>query len=187
MDPSTFVADLKKKVQVSVDHFSDELKKIRTGRASASMLDGTLVEAYGTTMPINQVATITAPEATLIQVTPFDANNLIAIVEAIRKNQTLGLNPMDDGRVVRLQIPPLTEERRREIAKQVGEKVEDCMISLRNHRHEVLKLADSALKDKKITKDDYDSVEKQINSLITEQKNKTESLTKSKETEIMTL
>src|SRR6266852_5174357 len=115
------------KMKQATAHFSEELKKVRTGRASASMLDGVMVTAYGTQMPLNQVANVTAPEAQLIQITPFDPNNIQAIAGAIRDNPTLGLNPSDDGRVVRVPIPPLTEERRREYVKSLGGKVEDCM------------------------------------------------------------
>src|ERR1700730_14914143 len=101
MNPTQIVDEAKRKLQAAAEHYTDELKKIRTGRASASMLDGVMVQAYGTPMPLNQVATVTAPEAQLIQITPFDPNNLQAISSAIRDNPTLGLNPMDDGRVVR--------------------------------------------------------------------------------------
>src|ERR1035438_4821786 len=101
MNPNQIVDEAKKKFQAAVEHFAEELKKIRTGRASASMLDGLIVEAYGTPMPLKSLATVAAPEAQLLQVTPFDPTNLQAISTAIRDNQTLGLNPMDDGRVVR--------------------------------------------------------------------------------------
>jgi ribosome recycling factor len=99
------------KMVAALGHFEDELKKIRTGRAHPSMLDGIFVEVYGTQLPLNQTATITAPEPQLIQVTPFDPTNVEAIVGAIRGNQSLGFNPSDDGRIVRVPIPQLTEER----------------------------------------------------------------------------
>src|SRR5665213_2620443 len=102
MNPNQIIDETKKKLQMAVEHFADELKKVRTGRANAGMLDGVMVEAYGTPMPLNQVATVTAPEAQLIQITPFDPNNLQAISSAIRDNRSLGLNPSDDGRVVRV-------------------------------------------------------------------------------------
>src|SRR5580692_7677126 len=131
MDPNQAVKDAQAKFTAAVDRFKDNLKGLRTGRASASMLDGITVEAYGTPMPLIQVATVTAPEAQLIQITPFDPSNLAAISHAIRNNQSLGLNPSDDGRVVRVPIPPLNEERRRELAKQVGQKQEEAMVQLR--------------------------------------------------------
>jgi ribosome recycling factor len=138
MNPNDVITQAKTKFNNSVEHFEEELKKLRTGRAHGGMLDGVMVEAYGTPMPMNQVANVTAPEAQLLQITPFDPSNLTAISAAIRDNQSLGMNPSDDGHVIRVSIPALTEERRREITKQVGAKLEDCMISLRGTRHETL-------------------------------------------------
>src|SRR6218665_28139 len=100
MNPQSIVSDAEKKFTGSLERLQDEFKKLRTGRASAAMLDGVMVSAYGTAMPLNQVATVTAPEAQLIQISPFDPSNIHAISNAIRENQSLGLNPMDDGRVV---------------------------------------------------------------------------------------
>src|SRR5580700_7516326 len=154
MNPTQIVEETKKKLQAAVEHLSEELKKIRTGRASTGMLDGVTVEVYGQQMPLNQVANVTAPEAQLLQITPFDPNNLQAIATAIRNNPSLGLNPADDGRVVRIPIPPLNEERRRELAKQVGSKQEDCMISLRTIRHEAIDAIGEAKKDKELGEDE---------------------------------
>src|SRR5574338_59748 len=106
MNPNQIVDQAKAKFTQAVSHLSEELKKVRTGRAHPSMLDGVMVEAYGTPMPLNQVASVSAPEPQQLQVTPFDPGNLQAISTAIRDNQSLGLNPMDDGRVVRVPIPP---------------------------------------------------------------------------------
>ncbi|MGH7195705.1 MAG: ribosome recycling factor [Candidatus Saccharimonadales bacterium] len=187
MSPSQIVADTKKKLESASEHFSQELKKIRTGRASVSMLDGVMVEAYGSPMPLNQVASISTPEAQLIQVSPFDPNNLAAISGAIRDNQSLGLNPSDDGRIVRVPVPPLTEERRREIAKQLGEKLEDCFVSMRNARHEALRTADSAKKAKAMTEDDQKLIEKQIDEAMNQQKQSVETQAKAKQQAIMTV
>src|SRR3978361_2206499 len=104
MNADNVLNQSKSTFQTAVEHFQSSLKSLRTGRASAAMLDGVTVEAYGTPMPLNQVATVTAPEAQLIQITPFDPSNLAAISNAIRNNQSLGLNPSDDGRVVRIPI-----------------------------------------------------------------------------------
>lgn len=175
------------KLHQAVTHFQEELKKVRTGRASASMLDSVMVTAYGTAMPLNQVANVTAPEAQLIQITPFDPNNLQAIASAIRDNPSLGLNPMDDGRVVRVPIPPLTEERRREYVKVVGTKAEDCMVSLRNVRHEALDAIDKLKKDKAVGEDDAKRLEKQIEDAMNKAKADVEAASKAKEQEIMTL
>src|SRR5436305_490050 len=121
MNPSQITDEVEKKFAQAVEHFKAELNKLRTGRAHPSMLDGVMVEAYGAPMPLNQVATVVAPESQLLQITPFDPNNLQAIANAIRNNPSLGMNPSDDGRVVRVPIPALNEERRRELAKQIGE------------------------------------------------------------------
>lgn len=187
MNPTQVISDAKTKLDAAIDHFNESLKGLRTGRASASMLDGVMVEAYGTPMPLNQVATVTAPEAQLIQITPFDPTNLAAIATAIRNNQQLGLNPSDDGRVVRVPIPPLTEERRRELAKQVGEKLEDCMVRMRGVRHDALDVIGKAKKDKELGEDDAKRLEKQVDDAMTEARGKAETAAKAKETEIMTL
>lgn len=177
----------KNKMKAAVEHFSEELKKVRTGRAHASMLDGVMVEAYGTPMPLNQVANVTAPEAQLLQITPFDPNNIQAIASAIRDNPSLGLNPSDDGRVVRVPVPPLTEERRREYVKVVGAKTEDCMIALRNIRHDAVGEIQAAKKDKSIGEDDANRQQKQIDEAMAEVKTEAETAAKAKEQEIMTL
>ena len=127
------------KMQSAVEHFESELKKVRTGRAHASMLDGIQVEAYGSMMPLNQVANVTAPEAGMLLVSPFDPSNIQAIAASIRADQSLGFNPSDDGRVVRVPVPPLTEERRKQLVKQTSEKVEDARIALRNIRQDAFK------------------------------------------------
>ncbi|HSW80985.1 MAG TPA: ribosome recycling factor [Candidatus Saccharimonas sp.] len=175
------------RMQQALQHFEDELKKIRTGRANPSMLDGIMVEAYGQKMPLIQVATITVPEPQLLQLTPFDPTNLQAIVAAIRDDQTLGLNPSDDGRVVRVSIPQLTTERRQQIAKQLGEKVEDCRIVLRNVRHDAIKAAKAKKDAKELSEDDVKRIEKALDDDIRTFQAKLDAMAKAKEQEIMTL
>jgi ribosome recycling factor len=187
MSPDQIVGDAKTKFSTAVSHFEAELKKVRTGRAQPSMLDGVMIQAYGQSMPLNQVATIATPEAQLLQVTPFDPNNLQAIASAIRDNPTLGLNPMDDGRVVRLPIPPLTEERRREYAKSIGEKTEECMVGLRAIRHAALRAIDQAKKDKAVSEDEAKRFEKQVDDAMNQAKAGAEVAAKSKEAEVMTV
>ena len=187
MSPQEVVNRTKQKFDESVNHFEADLKKLRTGRASATMLDGVMVEAYGSPMPLNQVATVTAPEAQLIQITPFDPNNLQAIASAIRDNQALGFNPSDDGRVVRVPVPPLTEERRREISKQVGSKLEDCMVRMRNVRRDALDEFDQAKKDKDISEDDAKRYAGQVEEIMNKARVQAEELAKAKEQEIMTV
>lgn len=187
MSPNQIVEEANTKLNAAVSHFVDELKKLRTGRAHPSMLDGITVIAYGSPMPLNQVSTVTAPEAQLIQITPFDPNNLQAIADAIRNEQSMGLNPMDDGRVVRVPIPSLTTERRQAIVKQLNEKVEETMIAARNIRHEALDAGKKAKSDKSISEDDYTRLEKQVDEAMSKLKAEVETLAKSKEQEIMTV
>lgn len=185
MNPSQVVQDAKSKFQAAVSHFQEELKKVRTGRAHPSMLDGIVVKAYGTEMPLVQVANVTAPEAQLLQITPFDPGTIQAIASAIRDNPSLGLNPSDDGRVVRVPIPPLNEERRREYTKVVAGKVEDTMVSLRNIRHDALRGVDQAKKDKTIGEDDAKRTEKQVDDAMSAAKTEVEAAAKAKDAEIM--
>lgn len=175
------------KMNAAVDHFENELKKIRTGRAHPDMLTSVQVEVYGTRMPLNQVANITAPEGQLLQVTPFDMANLKAITEAIRNDQSLGFNPSDDGRIVRVPIPALTEERRREIAKQLGDKAEDCRIVLRNLRQDAFKEAKRAKDDKTLSEDDAKRVEKDVDTTMSEMQKRIDSIIAAKEKEVMTI
>lgn len=187
MDTEQIKRKAQDKFEAAVSRLGEELKKLRTGRANASMLDGVMVEAYGTPMPLNQVANITAPEAQLLQITPFDPNNLQAICVAIRDNQSLGLNPSDDGRIVRVPIPSLTEERRREISKQVGVKLEDTMIVMRGVRHEAIDAIEWNQKEKSIGEDEAKRLIGQVEEAMSSSKAKAENLAKAKEKEIMTV
>lgn len=187
MDINSLISEAKSKLQGTKEHFAEEIKKVRTGRANPAILDSINVEVYGTAMSLKQVASITAPEAQLLQITPFDPNNLNAISEAIRSNQSLGLNPMDDGRVVRVPIPPLTTERREQLVKQLHEKVEESMISARNIRHDSLNSAKNAKNNGEIGEDDYKRAEKQIDEYMQQIKIDIDSLMESKKQEIMTI
>ncbi len=177
------------KVQMNeaVNHLKEQLKKLRTGRANASMLDAVSVEVYGQQSPLNHIATINVVDAQMIQISPFDPNNLEAISAAIRDDQSLGLNPADDGQVVRLQIPPMTTERRHEVVKQLNERVEETKVSLRNTRHEVLKTAKQQWKDNELGEDDYKKVENDMNDMVDDFQKQIDELAKAKETEIMTV
>ncbi len=175
------------KMKQAVERFADELKKLRTGRAHSSMLDGVTVMAYGTPMPMNQVANVSAPEAQLLQLTPFDPGNIQAISSAIRDNQSLGLNPSDDGRVIRIPVPALTEERRREIVKVAGQKQEEAMVVLRGIRHDAIDEIDKAKKDKQIGEDDAKRLTKDIDDAMNKSRSEAEAIAKAKEQEIMTV
>ncbi|HEX4775042.1 MAG TPA: ribosome recycling factor [Candidatus Saccharimonadales bacterium] len=187
MNKEQLVQETKSKLTAATEHFKQEIGKIRTGRAHPGMLDGIMVEAYGQPMPLKAVASVTAPEAQLLQITPFDANNVKAISEAISKDESLGLNPADDGRIVRIQIPPLTEETRQQMVKVLHQKLEESAIAARGARHEALRQAEQAEKDKQIGKDELFHLEKQIDELLARQKTETEDITKNKEKEILTV
>jgi ribosome recycling factor len=173
------------KMEGALEHFEDELKKVRTGRAHPSMLEGIKVEMYGTQMPLNQAANITAPEPQLLQVTPFDPSSLQVIAAAIRADQSLGFNPSDDGRVVRVPVPPLTEERRRQLVKLTSEKVEEARIALRNIRQDAFKDAKRKKDAKELSEDDVKAVEKAIDKLMADYQDKIEIAFKTKEQDIL--
>lgn len=175
------------KFAFAVVHFEDELKKVRTGRAHPSMLDSIKVEAYGQMMPLNQVANITAPEPQLLAITPFDPSNIQAISAAIRNDQSLGLNPSDDGRLVRVPIPPLTEERRKALVKQTSEKVEDAKIALRNIRQDALKAVKQSKDNKELSEDDAKRAEKQVDDTIAKYNAQIDEAFKVKEKDILTI
>ena len=187
MNPTQITDQAQAKFNHALERFMTDLKSLRTGRASSAMLDGVMVEAYGVATPLNQVATVTAPEAQLIQISPFDPSNIQAITTAIRNNQALGLNPSDDGRIVRVPIPALTEERRRDIAKQVSQRQEDCMVRLRSARHDALDAVNQLKKDKQIGEDEAKRLEKQVDDTMTKVRLDIEAAAKAKETEILNL
>lgn len=175
------------KMNSALVHFEDDLKKVRTGRAHPDMLDGILVEAYGSRMPLNQVANITVPEPQLLQVNPFDPSNIPAISKAIRDDHSRGFNPSDDGRVIRVPVPSLTEERRREMVKQLGDKVETCRISMRQIRQDAFKDAKRKKEAKELSENDVTRIEKEVDKLMGEFQVKIDELYKSKEQEVMTV
>lgn len=172
------------KMEGIVQRFKDEMKKVRTGRAHPDMLSGVKVEVYGQFMPLNQAANITAADATLLVVTPFDPSNIQAIAAAIRADQALGLNPADDGRVIRVPIPPLTEERRKEIVKTASSKVEDAKVAIRNIREDARKAVKIATE---MSEDIKKRAEKEIDELTKEFSDKIDAEFKSKSEEIMKL
>jgi ribosome recycling factor len=187
MNPNQVVQDVKTKLDGAVAHYNEQLKSLRTGRASSAMLDGVMVQAYGQPMPLNQVANVTAPEAQMLQITPFDPSNIQAIATAIRDNPSLGFNPSDDGRVVRVPVPALNEERRREIVKQLGGKQEDAMIGVRNVRRDAMDTIDKAKKDKEIGEDDAKRLQTQVEDAVKAAQTQVEAASKAKEAEIMTV
>ncbi len=175
-----------KKMQQALEHFEGELSKVRTGRAHPDMLSSVTIEAYGSRMPLNQVANVTTPEPQLLQINPFDPSNIKAISDAIRTSD-LGFNPSDDGRIVRVPIPPLTEERRRDMVKQIGEKVEDCRIALRTIRQDALKDAKRMKDAKELSEDDVKAIERGIDDDMKKFQAQIDDLYKDKEKEVMTI
>lgn len=170
------------KMETAIGRFRDEMKKVRTGRAHPDMLASIKVEVYGQYMPLNQVANITAADATLLVVTPFDPSNIQVIASAIRADQALGLNPADDGRVIRVPIPPLTEERRKEIVKTASTKVEDAKVAVRNVREDARKALKNA---EDLSEDVRKRAEKEIDELTKEFSDKIDAEFKAKSEEIM--
>ena len=177
----------KTKMEQAVQHFREDLKKIRTGRAHPAMLESVMVEVYGSRLPLNQTANITAPEAQMLQVTPFDPSQVQAIAAAIRNDQSLGFNPTDDGRIVRVPVPPLTEERRRQLTKQAGEKVEDARIALRNIRQDALKEAKRRKEAKEMSEDEVKRAEKEIDVQMADCQSAIEAELRAKEKDILTI
>ena len=176
------VAEDRKKMEEVIERFKEEMKKVRTGRAHPDMLSGIKVEAYGQYMPLNQVANVTAADATLLVITPFDPSTIQAIASAIRADQALGLNPADDGRVIRVPIPALTEERRKEIVKTASAKVEEAKVAIRNVREDARKAIKIA---EEMSEDIKKRAEKEIDELTKEFSDKIEAEFKSKSEEIM--
>jgi ribosome recycling factor len=175
------------KMDKAVAHLEEDLKSLRTGRASTALVESIMVDQYGQMTPLKAVATLSTPDAHTIAVTPWDRTTMPSIEKAIRESQSLGLNPSSDGNTIRLNIPPMTEERRKEILKQLGEKVEQANISLRNARHEVLAEAKKLEKDKQATQDDLKFAEAELNKKIDLYKGKIDIIAKAKEQEIMTV
>ncbi len=166
-------------------HFEEELKKVRTGRAHPGQLDGINAEVYGVLLPLNQVANIAAPEAQMLQVTPFDPSNISAITAAIRADQSQGFNPSDDGHTIRIPVPALTEERRKLLVKQAGEKVEEARITLRSIRQEALKEAKRKKEAKELSEDDVKRIDKDIEKNMSTTNNKIDEIFLLKERDIL--
>ena len=170
------------KMDQVVEDFKRKLSNIRTGRATVGLLDAVVVDYYGTPTPLNQMASIAVPEPQMMTVQPWDATAMAAIEKAITA-ANLGLNPSNDGKIIRLTIPALTEERRKQFAKQVHEVAEEHRIAVRNVRHHSNDLLKKMLKDKEIDEErsGLDDVQKLTNTFIS----KIDELSKNKEAEIM--
>ena len=176
--------EAKRKMEKSLKNFKDELSHIRTSRASVSLLETIKVECYGTKMPIPQIATVNVVEGKMLVIQPWDINLIKEIEKAIQKSD-LGINPTNDGKTIRLVMPPLTEERRKELIKVAGRLAEDARIAIRNIRRDVLDKFKTAKKKGEISEDDYIQLEKKVQKLTDEYIKKIEETLKEKEKEIL--
>ncbi len=178
------VLEAEDKMEKAVAVLADELRGVRTGRASAAIVDGLKVEAYGISNPLKSLASITVPEPRMILVKPFDPGTIEAIVKAVQKSE-IGLTPQSDGKIIRLAVPPLSEERRKQMAKLVKENGEKAKVSLRNIRREANGTADSEEKGKELTEDDAQRTKDEIDRLIKEYEAKVQDSVDKKTKEIM--
>lgn len=181
---SDVIIEMSEKMEKTVEAFKVELSKVRTGRASLSLLDDISVDAYGSAMPLNQVGTLTIPESRMIAIQPWDPQLINAIEKAIMKSG-IGLTPISDGKVIRLNIPQLTEETRKDLVKQVKKVAEEFRVAIRNVRRDAIDTLKKQKKDKEISEDDLfklqDEAQEETNSYVKE----IDDITASKEKEVM--
>lgn len=172
------------KMKKSIEVFGDDLKTIRAGRANPAVLDKVTVDYYGTPTQINQMAAVSVPEARLMVIQPWDISTLSAIQKAILASD-LGLNPASDGKVLRITFPPLTEERRRDLVKDVSKHAEECKVAVRTVRRDANEKLKAAKKNAEITEDDLKSAEEKIQKLTDKYVKVVDDMVKEKEKEIM--
>ncbi len=183
MSEKDVIKDTKPRMEAVIEDFRRKLATVRTGRAAVSLLDSVMVDYYGTATPINQMASVHAPEPALLTVQPWDQTQVGAIEKAIRAAD-LGLNPSNDGKLVRIPIPPLTEERRKQLAKQVHDIAEDHRTAVRNIRRDANERLKKMLKDKQISEDNERDGLEEVQKLTNTYIGKVDELSKSKEHEI---
>src|ERR1700676_315832 len=180
------MGEAKTRMEKAVDDFRKELTTLRSGRANASLLDGIRVDYHGTPMPVNQLGTMTVPDATMIVISPWDPSVVPLIDKAIRTSD-LGLNPTNDGKVVRVPIPSLTEERRKDIVKQLHKVLENHRTALRNIRRDLKEAIEKLEKDKKISEDEKTRALDELEKVSHAETRKMEDLSAAKEKEIMSI
>ncbi len=178
--------DAKRRMDKSVKAFQAEIAKVRTGRASVALVDSIKVDYYGTTMPLNQMATITVADARLIVIQPWDPSAIGAIEKAIQRSD-LGLSPTNDGKVIRIAVPPLTEERRKELVKMVRKMAEEARVAVRNIRRDVLDDLKELKKEGEISEDDFYRAQDQLQKITDQHIEKIDELLEQKEKDIMTI
>ena len=180
------MAQARTRMEKAVDDFRKELATLRTGRANASILDNIRVDYHGTPMPVNQLGTVTVPEATLLVISPWDPSVVPLIDKAIRASD-LGLNPTNDGKVVRVPMPSPTEERRKEIVKHLHKVLENHRTAVRNIRRDIKEAIDKLEKDKKISQDEHKRALEEMEKISHSETKKIEDLSAAKEKEILEL
>lgn len=183
---NNIIEEGKKEMERAIEHFRMEIGKIRTGRANPGMIENIPVDYYGAKSPLKQVATITAPEARLLVIQPWDRDNLVNIESAIRE-ANLGFNPANDGQVIRISIPALTEELRKELAKVLGKRTEEARIAIRNIREESWKSIQRKEEKGEISEDEKFRGKNKLQETIDGYNSKIEELSSVKEKEIMTI
>ena len=174
----------REKMEKTVAVFRSELSKLRTGRASVSILDIVRVDYYGTQTPINQMASVSTPDPRQIVIQPWDTKSLPLIEKAVLSSD-LGLTPVNDGKIVRISIPPMTEERRKSLAKLIGKLLEEARVSIRNIRRLAIDELKKSEKDKKISEDDSKTLQKKVQTITDEYIKKVDDLAEKKNKEIM--
>ncbi len=179
-----YLDDMKGSIDKAVDHYADELLQIRAGRANPRIVERVMVDYYGIMTPISQMATVSVPEARMVLVSVWDLSQLKNVSKAIEA-ANLGVNPSDDGRVIRLVFPQLTEERRKELCKEVNKLAENTKIVVRNARRDTLDEFKTMKKNSTITEDDYDRLEKDVQKTIDETIAKIDKMCATKEKDIM--
>ena len=180
----SFFTELQKEMDKAVAAFRKDLAKLRTGRASTALLEGIMVDYYGTATPLNQLATLTAPEPRLLVIQPYDRGAMVNIEKAILKAD-LGLNPANDGKLIRIPIPELTEERRKELVKHLKKVAEEFRISVRNHRRIAIEKLKEMGKKKEITEDDLKHGQDRVQKVTDEFIVRIDKVLKTKEDEVM--
>ncbi len=178
------IKDANSRMDKAIKAFERELSHVRTGRASASLLDGITVDYYGTNMPLNQVASISVPESRLITIQPWD-NNILGDIEKAILSSDLGLTPSNDGKIIRVSVPPLTEERRKELVKLVKKMAEDCRVAIRNIRRDAIEKLKTQKKEKAISEDEMYKLQDEVQKLTDDHIKKVDEILKKKEKEIM--
>ncbi|HNY64981.1 MAG TPA: ribosome recycling factor [Deltaproteobacteria bacterium] len=176
--------ELKKDMEKSINAMKASLQKVRTGRASIGILDGIMVDYYGTMTPLKQLATLAVPEPRLITIQPWDKGAIAPIEKAIMKSE-LGLTPANDGKIIRVPIPPLNEERRRDLVKMVKKTAEEYRVEIRNHRRDANAMLKDLEKDKEISQDQQKFAQDKVQELTDEHIRKIDSILADKEKEIM--